>query len=163
MHEPFVPFGCCPFLWDLKQEVAVVELVLIWRQIAAGLCPFSSCALQFVLSQQLICSLGCREPKKHPDNPVVFFDVSIAGQPSGKHSFKCMQLPFIHFYAFIPGRVIMELYADVVPKTAENFRQLCTGEFKQGLRSRMPPFDLSCLICIQVANLSASRIVLSTE
>ncbi|XP_051759489.1 peptidyl-prolyl cis-trans isomerase A [Ctenopharyngodon idella] len=26
------------------------------------------------------------------------------------------------------GRVIMELRADVVPKTAENFRQLCTGQ-----------------------------------
>ncbi len=26
------------------------------------------------------------------------------------------------------GRVVMELRADVVPRTAENFRQLCTNE-----------------------------------
>mmetsp|Transcript_16850 Transcript_16850/g.48813 ORF Transcript_16850/g.48813 Transcript_16850/m.48813 type:complete len:183 (+) Transcript_16850:96-644(+) len=43
-------------------------------------------------------------------NPVVFFDISIGGHPA--------------------GRVKMELFADSVPKTAENFRQLCTGEFK---------------------------------
>ena len=41
-------------------------------------------------------------------NPVVFFDMSIGGAPA--------------------GRIEMTLRADVVPKTAENFRQLCTGE-----------------------------------
>ena len=41
-------------------------------------------------------------------NPRVFFDVTMGGKPL--------------------GRIVMELYADVVPKTAENFRCLCTGE-----------------------------------
>ncbi|KAG0300205.1 hypothetical protein BGZ98_009366 [Dissophora globulifera] len=44
-------------------------------------------------------------------NPIVFFDISIGGRPA--------------------GRMKMELFADVVPKTAENFRQLCTGEYKK--------------------------------
>ena len=29
------------------------------------------------------------------------------------------------------GRILLELFADVCPKTAENFRQLCTGEQKK--------------------------------
>eukprot|EP00252_Welwitschia_mirabilis_P007786 TRINITY_DN19480_c0_g1_i1.p1 TRINITY_DN19480_c0_g1~~TRINITY_DN19480_c0_g1_i1.p1 ORF type:complete len:195 (-),score=18.60 TRINITY_DN19480_c0_g1_i1:32-544(-) len=41
-------------------------------------------------------------------NPRVFFDISIGGVPE--------------------GRIVMELYADTTPKTAENFRALCTGE-----------------------------------
>lgn len=41
-------------------------------------------------------------------NPRVFFDISIGGAAA--------------------GRVVFELFADVVPKTAENFRALCTGE-----------------------------------
>lgn len=27
--------------------------------------------------------------------------------------------------------MIIELYADITPKTSENFRQLCTGEFRK--------------------------------
>jgi peptidylprolyl isomerase len=41
-------------------------------------------------------------------NPRVFFDITIGDQPA--------------------GRIVMELRADVVPETAENFRALCTGE-----------------------------------
>ncbi|KAF2088197.1 putative peptidyl-prolyl cis-trans isomerase [Saccharata proteae CBS 121410] len=46
-------------------------------------------------------------------NPIVFFDVTLGGEPL--------------------GRIKMELFADVVPKTAENFRQFCTGETKNHL------------------------------
>ena len=41
-------------------------------------------------------------------NPVVFFDMTAGGKAL--------------------GRIEMTLRADVVPKTAENFRALCTGE-----------------------------------
>ena len=47
-------------------------------------------------------------PPMSSPNPQVFFDISIDGAPS--------------------GRLVFELFADVVPKTAENFRALCTGE-----------------------------------
>jgi cyclophilin family peptidyl-prolyl cis-trans isomerase len=48
-------------------------------------------------------------------NPVVYFDISIDGRPS--------------------GRIEMELRADVCPRTAENFRSLCTGELSTPSRN----------------------------
>lgn len=40
----------------------------------------------------------------------VFFDITLGGLPA--------------------GRVVFELYADIAPKTCENFRVLCTGEME---------------------------------
>jgi peptidylprolyl isomerase len=48
-------------------------------------------------------------------NPVVFFDIAIEGSAK--------------------GRIEMELYSQIVPKTVENFRCLCTGEKGLGRRS----------------------------
>ena len=50
-------------------------------------------------------------------NPVVFFDISVGKQA--------------------PKRITFELFKDVAPKTAENFRCLCTGEKGMG-RSGKP-------------------------
>ncbi|KAK1937014.1 Peptidyl-prolyl cis-trans isomerase H [Phytophthora citrophthora] len=49
-----------------------------------------------------------QRPRVRSDNPIVFLDVSIGSKSM--------------------GRLLIELRADIVPRTAENFRRLCTGE-----------------------------------
>ncbi|OUZ99798.1 Tetratricopeptide TPR-1 [Macleaya cordata] len=51
-------------------------------------------------------------------HPRCFLDVSIGGE--------------------VEGRIVVELYSDVVPKTAENFRALCTGEKGIGPNTGVP-------------------------
>lgn len=48
-------------------------------------------------------------------NPKVFFDIAISGKPA--------------------GRIVFTLFQDVVPKTAENFLKLCTGECGFGYKN----------------------------
>lgn len=66
-------------------------------------------------------------------NPVVFFDVCVDGEPL--------------------GRIIMELFSNIVPQTAENFRALCTGEkgfgFKNSIFHRVVP-DFICQVSVTV-------------
>ena len=47
-------------------------------------------------------------PEFDPESVQTFFDITIGGEAA--------------------GRVVFELFSNSVPKTAENFRQLCTGE-----------------------------------
>ena len=49
-----------------------------------------------------------KAPNPASYSPIVFFDITLASEPL--------------------GRIKMELFPDTVPRTAENFRQFCTGE-----------------------------------
>merc|ERR1711957_722720 len=58
--------------------------------------------------------LQVKSEQRKSTNPKVFFDIGSGAQNI--------------------GRIVMELRADVVPKTAENFRVLCTGEKGYGYK-----------------------------
>ena len=55
-------------------------------------------------------------PNSKGDNPHVYFNV--------KHGDEEL------------GRIVMQLYADITPKTAENFKCLCTGEKGEGISGK---------------------------
>ncbi|NP_001297972.1 peptidyl-prolyl cis-trans isomerase F, mitochondrial [Esox lucius] len=74
---------------------------MIFTALSSRVKLISGCSLAFTAAR--MCSSGTAVA-----NPVVYFDIAADNQTV--------------------GRVTFELNADVVPKTAENFRALCTGE-----------------------------------
>lgn len=62
--------------------------------------------------------------KDKVDRPRCFFDIAVDGAPI--------------------GRIVFELFADVCPKTCENFRVLCTGEKGRGITTDKPLHYKNC-------------------
>jgi hypothetical protein len=58
------------------------------------------------------------EREREMGRPRCYLDISIGGE--------------------LEGRIVVELFNDVVPKTAENFRALCTGEKGIGPNTGVP-------------------------
>ncbi|XP_069350852.1 ranBP2-like and GRIP domain-containing protein 4 isoform X2 [Eulemur rufifrons] len=86
---------------------------------------FEECQQNLLKLQKGHVSLAAELSKE--TNPLVFFDVCADGEPL--------------------GRITMELFSNIVPLTAENFRALCTGEkgfgFKNSIFHRVIP-DFVC-------------------
>ncbi|XP_073690392.1 uncharacterized protein [Garra rufa] len=86
---------------------------------------FTDC--QSCMSQADATQMSAAKALSQESNPVVFFDITIDDEDA--------------------GRIVMELFAHIVPKTAENFRALCTKElgfgYHQSVFHRIIP-DFMC-------------------
>uniref|UniRef100_A0A8C2BYN4 E3 SUMO-protein ligase RanBP2 n=1 Tax=Cyprinus carpio TaxID=7962 RepID=A0A8C2BYN4_CYPCA len=91
---------------QLAVKFKTPELVESFKQ------TFTDC--QSRMLQTDAAQMSAAEALSQDSNPVVFFNITIDNKDA--------------------GRIVMELFAHIVPRTAENFRALCTGEKGFGYR-----------------------------
>jgi peptidylprolyl isomerase len=81
------------------------------KEIAKRIAVACSASIAHIYFDVLLLLLALKVLATAMPNPRVYLDIEINKSPAGK--------------------IICELFADTVPKTAENFRQFCTGESKK--------------------------------
>lgn len=90
------------------QPVKTTTAILSRQSNLPTSCLKSNNCAQFLFGLQSVRNFAKKVNNSEMGLPRVFFDMTADGQAL--------------------GRIVMELRSDVVPKTAENFRALCTGE-----------------------------------
>jgi peptidylprolyl isomerase len=111
--------AACARAWELQKSKAMREVYMEVREMLAAEKKRKAAARKEGKSKMAAlfnsggmyaekAAVEFYDPNKPHEGPVVWFDMSIGGEPA--------------------GRITMQLFGDTTPKTAENFRALCTGE-----------------------------------
>src|SRR5436190_23933178 len=90
-----------------KRNAAMLRTTC-WPMLSFGLLVILPFLVMIAMATTAVADDGYKPHYEvNPKNPQVFFDITIGDKAA--------------------GRVVMELFADTCPKTAENFLQLCVG------------------------------------